>query len=381
MDTQGAKELIEKYTRAECTAEERALVETWFLKALDEAEADFSSPDYSSKEKEIYARLPSAAPLKVQLWKRIAVAASIVIGLTAALYFYAVRTATNNSSQLAMREIPAGKSGATLTLANGRKIVLSSAANGELAKEAGVSISKTANGQLIYTVTEKSNSSLQFNTLSTAKGQTYQIILPDQSVVWLNAASTLKYSSSFVSAKSRIVQLSGEAYFEIAKVYSTDKGRLPFIVQTKKQTVEVLGTHFNVNAYDDELNTKTTLLEGRVKIQAPGKQGLAKGLILKPGQEAASDGQRTKVSAAETDAAIGWKNGDFVFNGEDFKSAMKKIARWYDIEVVYESQEDADIQLDGWVSRKSNLSIVLKRIESTGKVHFKIEGRRLIVTE
>ena len=294
----------------------------------------------------------------------------------------------------AQNDIAAGKNGATLTLADGRKISLSDAVNGQVASEAGVEITKTKDGRVIYAVTPGKQSpqsasgvEVAYNTLSTAKGQMYQVVLPDQSVVWLNAASSLKYPASFAAVKERKVELEGEAYFEISKMAIDHSARgmqvrIPFIVMTKSQRVEVLGTHFNINSYADEPATKTTLLEGSVRVQpsaghtSPDREGL----VLKPGEQSVLKGRNIQMNKVDTESALAWKKGDFIFSpDDDLRSAMRKIARWYDVEIIYDASAPMDMEPRGWISRKNKLSAVLSRIESTGKIHFKIEGRRVTV--
>ncbi len=303
---------------------------------------------------------------------RITAAAAILLALSAGLFFYINKAPSlNNIVVLKGPDVTPGKNSARLTLANGRAIILSGSISGRLAKESGVSISKTADGQLLYEVIDHPGkaSVSAYNTLTTVKGEQYQVRLPDGSTVWLNAASSLKYPVSFASVKQRRVELDGEAYFEVAK----DK-KHPFIVSSKGQQIEVLGTHFNINSYADEVSTKTTLLEGSVQINGR--------VLIKPGEQATGAGDQIEVSKADTEAATDWKNGDFIFNkNDDFKSAMRKIARWYDVDIIYESSAYTGMELRGWLSRKNTLSVVLQRIESTGKVHFKIEGRRVTVTK
>ncbi|MNK13737.1 fec operon regulator FecR [compost metagenome] len=303
-------------------------------------------------------------PAIKKLWPRLAAAIAIAMVLFGGGLFY-------YSSQQHIAEYGnasvAGRNGATLTLADGKKIRLTDAANGELAKEAGISISKTADGQLVYEVKEITGKTDQVNVLSTAKGETYQVILPDGSKVWLNAATTLKFPVSFSATKERKVELMGEAYFEVAK----DRQH-PFIVGSKGQRVEVLGTHFNISCYEDEDATKTTLLEGSVRTNDT---------LLKPGQQSILRGAELKVVPVDIELAMDWKNGDFIFKGEDFKTTMRKIARWYDVDIVYDADLKENIELGGWVSRQSKLSEVLRRIELAGNVHFKVDGRRVLVTK
>lgn len=305
----------------------------------------------------------------------ITAAATLFLAFSTALYFYVQPGATpQHTVELVGNDLAPGRNSATLTLADGRRIVLSAAKNGQLAKESGVSVSKAADGQLVYEIKENPSASrekagLQYNTLATNNGEQYRVRLPDGTMVWLNAASSIRYPASFASLKERKVELTGEAYFEVTK----DRSH-PFIVEGRGQQVKVLGTHFNVNNYQDESSTKTTLLEGSVEINNH--------TLIEPGEQATGNAGQLKVSRVDTEAAVDWKNGDFIFNkGDDFKSAMRKIARWYDVEIVYDDAAYTGMELRGWLSRTNKLSVVLQTIESTGKVHFKIEGRRVTVTK
>lgn len=303
---------------------------------------------------------------------RLVTAAAAIALIAAGGWLFAVRS--GSSTSVYENDVDPGSTKATLTLANGQKITLDDAKKGKLADQLGISVSKTENGQLIYTVAGKSGLSdeISYNTLETPAGGQYQLILPDGTKIWLNAGSSLKYPASFASLKERRVTLKGEAYFEVS--HHKD---LPFRVQTPKQTVEVLGTHFNVNAYTDEPDTKTTLLEGSVKVLPENK---AQVMMLKPGQQA-QVGADNEVISIDTESVTAWKNGDFILKDEDFQATMRKIARWYDVEIVYDESAPKDIELGGWVSRSKHISAVLKIIESTGKVHFKVQGRRVTVTK
>ncbi|WP_029276766.1 FecR family protein [Pedobacter borealis] len=303
------------------------------------------------------------------LWIYIAAASIILLITTIGLYNLRNPKPLPVPSALAKRsEIKPGSNKATLTLANGKKIVLSAAANGELAKEAGVVITKAADGMLVYEVkAQNGQDTHQMNALSTAKGEQYQVSLPDGTRVWLNAATSLKYPSSFSGTGERRVELSGEAYFEVSK----DKIH-PFIVKTDRQEVEVLGTHFNLNSYSDEEVTKTTLLEGAVKIN--------RRILLKPGEEGVSAKTGTlTVNAVDTESSIAWKNGRFVFENELLKTALNKIARWYDIEVEYQDQNLESLPVGGSISKFDKVSEVLALFEKTGGLQFTIKGRTVIV--
>ena len=308
---------------------------------------------------------------KMKLWKRIAAAAAIAtIAFGGGLYYYNLNFNKEQPNGTAYQnDVAPGKTGATLTLANGKQIRLSDAKNGELAEEAGITINKSANGQLVYEIASGKSSAGHINTLSTSKGETYKVHLPDGTQIWLNAASSLTYTTSLVRDGKRIVQLDGEAYFEVAK----DRKR-PFVVESRGQSVEVLGTHFNLNAYKDEPQIATTLLEGSVKVNVNGKTQL-----IRPGQQAVNYGGRLQVNEVGLDDITDWKEGDFFLNHVDFKTAMRKIARWYDVEIVYDVAVPDDLESGGWMSRRNNLSTVLKAIEGTGLARFRIEGKTVHV--
>jgi len=269
-------------------------------------------------------------------------------------------------------KVAPGGNKAYLTLADGKTISLTDANNGQLAEQAGISIQKTGDGQLVYRMAKRNEEAVgKINTVTTPKGGQYQIVLPDGSKVWLNAASTLSFPTSFASMKNRFVELKGEAYFEVAK----DRTK-PFIVKSNEQKVEVLGTHFNINAYVDEENTKTTLLEGSVRVSGSGIFG--DNALLKPNQQSVLTGNTIKVLPVDPESAIDWKNGYFSFNKEDLPTIMRKISRWYDVEIVYQGNYTGN-DFTGVVSRNKDVSEVLNLLELTGLVHFKTEGRRIVV--
>ncbi|MCJ0741191.1 FecR family protein [Pedobacter montanisoli] len=306
-------------------------------------------------------------------WLRIAAAAAIVVMLFGAgLFYFNLNNKQKKHDQLAYKnDVSPGKLGATLTLANGKKIKLADAANGEIATDGGISMSKTADGQLVYLI-KGSTESEHINTLSTAKGETYVLILPDKSKVWLNAASSLTYSTNLNERKTRRVKLEGEGYFEIAK----DRSR-PFVVESKGQEVEVLGTHFNINAYSDGPAIATTLLEGSVKVSL--ETNLSK--IIKPGEQALNNDHGIDVVNVDVERITAWKDGGFALSGKNLKTAMREIARWYNVEVVYDPSISDELETGGWISRSNKLSTVLKLIESSGQVRFKIEGKKVYVSK
>ncbi|TCC98454.1 FecR family protein [Pedobacter hiemivivus] len=300
-------------------------------------------------------------------------AALILITISVALYFSLSNSKKRGEKNVAfVNNFYPGKKAATLTLANGNKINLSDVINGKLAEESGVNVSKTADGKVLYTVTSEEQSNVNsYNMISTGQGQEYQIVLPDGTNVWLNAASSIKFPTSFSKLGSRKIELVGEAYFEVHK----DEAK-PFIVLSKLsdkyQEIKVLGTHFNINGYENEDAIKTTLLEGSVLVKVGG---ITK--TLKPGQQSAVSTD-IKVYDVNTETAVDWKAGYFYLADENIQLIMRKIARWYDVEVVYKGKIP-EVNFGGKISKAKNLYEVLKVLETTGSIHFKIDGRRIIV--
>lgn len=303
---------------------------------------------------------------RVRLWPRIAGIAAAVTALAVCIYFFnALRgSGTGNKSQYetAASHIKPGGNGATITLANGKTIELSDVKDGVV----------IGDGKLAYndgSEIREGEISEQL-TASTVKGQTYIFILPDGTKVWLNADSKISFAQQ-LTKKTREVFLEGEAYFEVAK----DK-RHPFMVTSKGQQIEVLGTHFNVNSYADEPVIATTLLEGSVKIRVGNTQSM-----IKPGQQAINKSGVVEVRQADVDNVIDWRNGDFYLNHVEFKTAMRKIARWYNMDIVYDDDVPDNMESGGWIARDKPLSAVLKSIESSGLVKFRIAGRKIYVTQ
>lgn len=306
----------------------------------------------------------------IKLWPRIVAAASVILIIGLGFFFFPNQRKEEQVVGYLNKDISPGIQSATLTLANGKQIKLTAASQGKLADESGVSITKSADGHLVYEIqgpaTDQKNT---FNTLSTAKGETFQVKLPDGTLIWLNAASSLKYPVSFVKLKMRRVELSGEAYFEVAK----DK-TLPFVVESAGQQIQVLGTHFNVNAYTDEPDVSTTLLEGSIRILAAGSA-----VVIKPGQQAGFKNGRINIEEVNPNLAVDWKNGIFRFKNESLASILRKISRWYDVEIDDQLDPKNMPTFTGSVSRMDNVSAVLKMLEETSDVKFQIEGKSIKV--
>jgi len=314
--------------------------------------------------------------LNLSNWRRLAVAALVLLiaGRAVLLFLPASRTKLPPTGPdwpvSHAHDLPPGRNNAILTLADGHSITLDSAANGGLAQQGNTKVIKL-NGQIAYRNTggAQNDDAILFNTISTARGNQYQLVLSDGSKVWLNAASSLRFPTSF-KGKERRVEVTGEAYFEIAK-----NPALPFIVQAGNGEIDVLGTHFNVNAYADEPSVKTTLLEGAVAV----KKAAARQMLV-PGQQAEFSPQGAIALAENVDVTreTAWKDGFFWFNNTDIHTLMRQVSRWYDVEVEFKGNITDD-GFTGKVSRSVPLSKLLNVLEQY-ELHFKIEGKKLIVT-
>lgn len=363
--------LAKKWQDGIITDLEKEEFEQWYtdFENVLEINSDESREETERRLYSLIVKKGNIAPKRESKWLRIAAAASVLLFLSIGGYYYGVKKEQQQITQLELNDITPGGNKAILTLANGRRIVLTNAKNGQLALQGNTEITKTADGDIAYHQTKDQSAALSYNTVSTPIGGQYHLILADGTHVWLNAASSIKYPTAFNSTE-RKVEITGEAYFEVA--HNAEK---PFRVKSNLQVVEVLGTHFNVNAYADENETKTTLLEGSVKVT--GSNGFK---FIRPGQQAVLKGNNLAVTEADLEEVVSWKNGYFKFN-ENLEGIMSKISRWYDVSIIYQSKPDPGYTFTGEISRGRNLSEILKIMEYTGKVHFTIEGRRIIVNK
>ncbi|WEK38227.1 MAG: FecR domain-containing protein [Candidatus Pseudobacter hemicellulosilyticus] len=264
------------------------------------------------------------------------------------------------------QDIQPGKEGAILTLADGRQVVLDSLGNGVIAEQNGARV-VLEKGKLNYLLSERSEQVLTYNTMSTPRGRQFMLQLPDGSRVWLNAASSLRYPTAF-QGKERRVELTGEAYFEVAP----NKGQPFFVTLNNQATVEVLGTRFNANAYGNEQQLDATLLEGSVRVVSGSSR-----VVLEPGQNARINGSIQVQREADINQVIAWKNGLFNFEGKKLREVMRQLERWYDIEVVVQP-EVPDIEFYGEINRDISLAGMLKALKLSD-VRFAMDGRKLTV--
>jgi transmembrane sensor len=380
------KEILNRYLQGTCSDSEKEIVEEWYRDQVDQPVWEFSAGEDAETGDRILAELRrrleltgEAPVVRMRLRRNRAVYAA------ACILFIAIGTGVwwiqrQRSGTIAARQTTATQTGdigpggnkAVLTLADGRKIALDSTADGLIAQQGPSSIVQHANGKLEYRSSPgnkaKAPSDIVYNSLSTPAGGQYQLVLPDGSKVWLNAMSTIRFPSSFTGS-DRVVQLDGEAYFEVAK----DESR-PFRVTARDINVEVLGTAFDLNSYDDEPTIRTSLLQGAVRLV----RGNAR-LVLRDGEQAETAGQAglAMVPGADVAKAIAWKNGSFSFDNDNIQTVMRQLSKWYDVEIKYQGEPTHTV-FGGTMRRTLSLQQVLSAL-SRYDVRFQLKGRTLVV--
>ncbi|SKC95690.1 FecR family protein [Chitinophaga ginsengisegetis] len=315
---------------------------------------------------EVASGRPAGRRIFLRRWERAGVAATIFLIAGIALWMLAVRPSGSHRHQNAQLSDLAAPSAvkAMITLADGKQIALDSAAKGLLAMQGDVEVVREANGDIRYADSQPAGGEVTYNTLFNPRGSKVAVItLADGTRVWLNSESSLRFYSA-VGKDARRVELSGEAYFEVAK----DPGH-GFIVSADGVSTEVLGTHFNVNRYSDESTARITLLEGAIKV----KQGIATA-VLKPGQQANVTSKIEVLPQVDTDAAVAWKNGLFNFQDQPLSTVLKQVARWYDINIIYEKQVP-DIMFFGEIESNVSLAQMLHFLERSG-VRFTMDSQK-----
>jgi transmembrane sensor len=370
MENKDVAVLLQKYKAGHCTSEEKAWLESWYLQHDPDAILELQPQEFVDDLQQIGAGLPLYKATRTRpLWPRIAAAASILIFLSLGIYFLAQKAAPPvQTTKNQIKDIAPGSYKATVTLANGKQIVLTGAKNGFLANQGNTAIHIRAGNQIVYKATG-STIALQYNTMSTPRGGQYSLTLSDGTQVWLDAASSITYPVAF-NGKDRLVNITGQVYFEVAH-----NAAKPFKVTANGQAVEVLGTHFNINAYPDEPNIKTTLFEGSIKLTSNTGQA-----ILKPGQQAQlSQDKINVVSDANMDEAIAWHKGLFEFHDADIQTVMRQLSRWYNVDVSYEGKI-TDRHFSGKLYRNVT-ALTVADILSYKKIHFKIEGKQIVVQQ
>jgi transmembrane sensor len=386
-------EFLEKFSGNQHTEQEHDVFLNW-IRGLSRAELEkvmdryqelgieFNEMTYPQLAQKIEDRLNTLGVDEhtrnrtVKLWpklKHIAIAGMLILCTAAGLYYF---NATQKhhvfvGNKVLKNRILQGGNEAVLSLADGSEIVLDAAKVGKLAEQGHTAIYKEKDGQVVFDASALSakSSEITYNLLSTPRGGQYMLKLPDGSKVWLNSASSLRFPTAF-SGKERMVELTGEGYFEVVK----DKTK-PFRVKTATQSVEVLGTHFNINAYPEEPAVATTLLEGSVKVTRSGTDKIQ---FLKPGQQARLTTYFT-LSEVDPENFVDWKDGCFRFSRENIQSIMRKVSRWYDVDVVYEGIPTKE-GFVGTVPRSKEIKEVLNALKLTGVMNYRIEGKQVIIT-
>lgn len=382
------QEIAYKYFKGETTPEEEIYLHQWYETLGHDQEeliVKTSGEDREDIKNRLFLRLKAEIQEEKSLshqpiWNRkwMYYAASLFLILSFFVIYYSTieqHETIVHYTELLKNDIGPGGDNAILELGNGTIINLDQASIGDLVDLDGLVVSKIADGMLSFEISDSQNKgSNQMNSIRTPHGGQYKLKLPDGTEVWLNTSSILKFPNAFEEG-IRQVELIGEAYFEVAQLKDEKNKPIPFYVNSKQQQVEVLGTHFMVSSYPDETVVKTTLLEGSVRVLALSSTS---NRMLVPGQQSQIQNGQLDVREADIESEIAWKNGDFIFNNESLESIMKKIERWYDVEVDYQSPNKG-FKFSGAVSRSKNLSEVLNIMELTGKIQFRIEGRRVVV--
>lgn len=371
------KYLADKWLDGTISTEEKNEFNEWYQSFDDHIVVDYTADELTSIENELYQdiQIRSGMVLKPRKYtgqklKEIYYWAASVIAICAiAAIFYGRSSISAVDQQTKAEVIIPGSEKGNLKLGNNRFYNLVNLKKGVFLKNNGIEIKKIGEGEIIYSQSRGHvllASEVIDNTVSTPNGGQYKLHLSDGTTVWLNAASEIKFPIAFVGDK-RIVELKGEAYFEVAE----DKKR-PFIVRTQKESISVLGTHFNVNAYDGEPYSVVSLLSGRVAVTGMHNQSST---ILSPGQQTVNGPTSIRIEPFDIEESIAWKNGEFVFNNERLDQVMQRVGRWYDVQ-VHVDPEIAKILIWGSISKSTQIDKVLKLIQMTNdNIAYRIAGR------
>ena len=369
--------LIDNYLAGTASPAEKTLLEEYYKRLEALGATELSPQQEEALKAAMYAKIcegigvttAPVIPMRRRIFVRIAAVAASLL-LLAAGYWAFMHNNKKTDNVVAQKEhpsaldLPPGKDAATLTFPDGKQILLDST-TGTISKQDGATIINI-DGTLTYSPSIDKDK-IAYHTITTARGNQYQLVLSDGSKVFLNSASTLRFPSSFTGSIREVELTNGEAYFDIAKNSS-----MPFHVKTREMTVEVTGTHFNVNAYSDEGPVATTLVEGKVSV-ASGAQSVN----IKPGQQAVFSNNNFLITQPDINKVIAWRTGFFDFDKMEISAIMRQISRWYDVDVVYEGKITTE-KFGGRISKQLPLSKVLKLLEEND-VKFRLEGKRLVV--
>jgi transmembrane sensor len=390
MDNQQIQDLMERFQKGKCTRSELVMMRHLVHKFREDEPSGLSEFELKSTREEMRAAIDRELAFVVHKPKRLlrlnvgwtVLAAAGVAFMVLFVYFFKDPV----HYKWFKNDIGPGSNKAVLVLNGGESIRLEGANNGLLARQSDTRVVKTGDGKIVYTDHPGGASIAEMNRIETPRGGNYKISLPDGTMIWLNAASTLTFPISFNGRGERRVKLSGEAYFEVSK----DRSK-PFLVESNGQVIEVLGTHFDVRCYADDHETRTVLLEGSVSLTTSrvgpfslnmamaGKSAEQNSVVLKPGEMAMNSVGGIRVKKVDVASAVAWKDGELSFRNESVENIMKQISRWYDVEVVFENKSTEHLSLGGSISKYEDLSNVLHMLELTGDLKFKLEGRKVTV--
>lgn len=386
--------LIEKYFAGDISPAEKKVLDAWY-RSFDDSEAEWFANENDSEElleNRMHKKLLETIHEDElnhfkprRNWKRLIAVAAILIGfISVASYFiFLPASSTTKMAQviteekIPVNEIVPGGNKALLTLEDGSTIILDSASTGTIIQQGNIKVQKLKNGLVAYLINNKQvtpNDKAFYNTISTPRGGEYQVTLSDGTKVWLDAASSIRFPIVF-TGNERKVSITGEAYFEVAK-----NEKMPFKVKAGLSEIEVLGTHFNVNAYEDEAFVRTTLLEGKVKISAPTLKSGTSPKFLLPGHQADlhKDGNIKVITNADTEAAVAWMKGYFQFKSADMHSILRQVSRWYDADIVYNG--NVNTHFTGQLNKNLDVLKLFKTLSLTNEVTFRTEGKKIIVS-
>ena len=366
--------LATKWLAGTATESEKLEIDTWYNSFNDDDYETVSNRTIERTEDILLKRIFISAQLPIQtkrkkLWKTIAAVAAVLFG--AVVFFYTRHLPDKHiESHVVINDLKPGSDQAVLTLSDGSKIELNELGLKNVFKNKDLNFIKNKPGQITFRSKIGKVSAKGTNLVSTPRAGQWHVILSDGTNVWLNASSSLSFSHDY-NIKKRSVVLTGEAYFEVVK-----DQKHPFSVITGGQEVVVTGTHFNISNYQEDEAIQTTLLEGSVNVLSPA--GSKK---LLPGQQSLLISGRLTIKEIDAEEVIAWKNGDFLFNDERLEMIMKKLSRWYDFTVTYTDDDIKDKKFSGTITRFTNVSKVLKMLELTGHVDFKVEGQKITASD
>ncbi|RZJ80460.1 MAG: FecR family protein [Chryseobacterium sp.] len=366
-------DLLKKFRQGTILPEEQAFLETWYLNWNTENQ-HFSEEEIKSAKSRVWSSL-NRPVYKLKSWYWLSAVAGIFLAI--AIFWFYNDGNNNPRKNVVVRKVQSdfkpGGNKAILTLAGGEKVILGNAATGNVANQGAVAVTETETGKLVYQQGKGSVEAMMINKLTTPRGGEYQLVLSDGTKVWLNAASSISFPASF-TGNFRKVSITGEVYFEVA--HNKNK---PFLVTAGSQVISVMGTHFNISAYQDDEFVTTSLISGSVRVKN-SKTKIEK--LIQPGQGATTSSRNDDliIHKIDKDEILSWKNGYFQFDNQNVYSIMKILSRWYNVDVQFLNNKNTD-RFGGTFSRGKQLSETLSNLEKLGDVGFKITPKKIIVTD